>query len=215
VRSRFGNGSIDTRGYGVGATLTWYESTGFYADAQAQVIWYRSDLKSDVLGKLADDNHGSGETFSLEVGKRSPIGGDLSLTPQIQMVYAHVRFDAFTDPNDAVASSDRANSLKSRWGISLDHQRTWDKSGSGTRRSHLYGLVNLSYEWLDGSVVGVSGTPLARSNDRLWGELVVGSSYSWNDERFTLFSEISANTAINNFTKSNSLRGNAGFRMRF
>ena len=215
VRSRFGNGSIDTRGYGVGATLTWYESTGFYADAQAQVIWYRSDLKSDVLGKLADDNHGSGETFSLEVGKRSPIGGGLSLTPQIQMIYAHVRFDAFTDPNGAVVAAAQANSLKSRWGISLDHQRTWDGSGSGTRRSHLYGLVNLSYEWLDGSVVDVSGAPLARSNDRLWGEIGLGGSYSWNDERFTLYTELSANTAVNNFGNSNHLRGNAGFRMRF
>ena len=214
VRSRFGNGSIDTSGYGVGATLTWYDSTGFYADAQAQISWYRSDLKSSVLGALIDDNHGSGEAFSLEAGKRASLGGSLSVTPQIQMTYSNVRFDAFADPNDAMVSTDRADSLKTRWGISLDHQKVWG-GASGTRSSHLYGIVNLNYEWLDGSVVDVSGTPIARRDERLWSEVGLGGSYSWNDGKFTIYSEISANTAVNNFGDSNSLRGNAGFRMKF
>jgi fibronectin-binding autotransporter adhesin len=43
VHSRFGSGDIDTRGFGAGATLTWYDSTGFNADAQAQLSWYRGD----------------------------------------------------------------------------------------------------------------------------------------------------------------------------
>jgi fibronectin-binding autotransporter adhesin len=214
VRSRFGNGKIDTKGYGAGATLTWYDSTGFYADAQAQISWYRGDLRSSVLGTLVDDNHGSGEAFSLEVGKRAPLGGGLSVTPQIQMAYSNVRFDAFADPHGAAVSSDRPDSLKSRWGLSLDHQRSWDGT-SGSKQSHVYGIVNLSYEWLDGAVTDVSGTPLERRDNRLWGEVGVGGSYSWNDGRFTIFSEVSANTAINNFGDSNSLRGNAGFRMKF
>ena len=214
VRSRFGNGKIDTRGYGAGATLTWYDATGFYADAQAQISWYRSDIESDALGALVDDNHGSGEAFSLEVGKRAPIGGGLSVTPQIQMTYSNVRFDAFTDPNDAVVAADKGDSLKSRWGISLDHQKSWD-GASGTRSRHIYGIVNLTYEWLDGSIVHVAGTPLARHDERLWSEVGIGGSHSWADGRFTIFSEVSANTAINNFGDSNSLRGNAGFRMRF
>ncbi|WP_033074182.1 autotransporter-associated beta strand repeat-containing protein [Sphingopyxis sp. MWB1] len=214
IGSRFGDGSIDTQGYGLGATLTWYESTGFYADAQAQVSWYRSDLASDVLGTLIDNNHGSGETFSLEVGKRSPVGGGLSVTPQIQMIYSHVRFGSFTDPSEAYVSSDMSGSLQTRWGIALDHQRIWDGS-DGARRSHLYGIVNLRYEWLDGSIVGVSGTPLARRDERLWGEVGIGGSYSWSDDRFTLFTELSLDTAIDDFGDSNSLRGDTGFRMKF
>lgn len=130
------------------------------------------------------------------------------------MVYSNVRFDRFEDPNAVVMSPERTDSLRSRWGISLDHQRSWG-SGDGTRRSHLYGIVNLNYEWLDGSVVDVSGTPLARRDDRLWGELGLGGSYSWADGRFTVFSEVSANTALSNFGDSNSLRANAGFRMQF
>ena len=214
VRSRFGDGSIDTRGYGVGATLTWYESSGFYADAQAQMSWYRSDIDSTVLGKLVDDNHGSGEAFSLELGKRAALGGGLSVTPQTQMTYSNVRFDRFADPNDASVAADKGDSLRSRWGISLDHQRSWD-GASGSRQSHLYGIVNLNYEWLDGSIVDVSGTPLARQDDRLWSEIGFGGSYSWAKGRFTIYSEVSANTALKDFGDSNSLRGDAGFRMRF
>ena len=214
VRSQFGDGDIDTSGYGVGATLTWYSNGGFYADAQAQVSWYRSDLESSVLGSLVDENHGSGEAFSLEVGKRAPLGGGLSVTPQIQMAYSNVRFDAFADPAGAAVSADTGSSLKSRWGISVDHQRN-PEGASGAGQSHIYGIVNLSYEWLDGAVAGVSGTPLRRSDDRLWGELGLGGSYSWNGGRYALFSEVSADTAISNFGDSNELKANAGFRIRF
>jgi fibronectin-binding autotransporter adhesin len=214
VRSRFGNGEIDASGFGLGATLTWYGGSGFYADAQAQLSWYRSELQSGVLGTLVDDNHGTGEAFSLEVGKRAPLGGGLSVTPQIQMAYSNVRFDQFVDPSDALVSSDEGESLRTRWGVSLDHQKAWDGRG-GERRTHVYGLVNLSYEWLDGSVADVSGTSILRPDDRLWGELGVGGSYSWNDGRITLFSEVAAETALSNFGDSTGVRANAGLRMKF
>ena len=78
------------------------------------------------------------------------------------MVYSTVGFDTFTDPNGAVVSSGLGDSLKTRWGLSIDRQNA---------KSHLYAVGNISYEWLDGTVTDVSGTPIARSNHRLWGEL--------------------------------------------
>ena len=215
IRSRFGNGQIDTDGYSLGATLTWYGNGGFYADAQAQASWYDSDLDSDVLGRLIDDSDGSGEALSLEMGQRLPIGGGFSLTPQAQIAYSTVRFGAFFDPHDAIVSSKDGDSLRGRLGLSLDHQKTWQRRSGGTARTHFYGIANLEYETLDGSRVDVSNTPLLRREDRLWGELGVGGSYSWDDGRFTVFSEASANTALSNFGDSNSLRANAGLRMRF
>lgn len=68
---------------------------------------------------------------------------------------------------------------------------------------------------LGGARSDVSGTPLLRRDDRLWGELGIGGSYSWNNDRFAVFSEVSANTALSNFGDSTALRANAGFRMRF
>ena len=205
VASLYGNGAIKTKGYGAGATLTWFGPAGFYVDSRAQLTWFDSRLRSALLGTLADGNRGFGQAYSLEVGKRAPVGGKLSVTPQIQMVYQHVGFDRFTDPNDATVSSGRGGSLKSRWGLSVDRQDA---------RSYVYGVANLSYEWLDGMVTDVSGTPIRRENHRLWGELGVGGS-ALIGNRVTLFTEASANTAINDFGKSYSVKGTAGLRLAF
>ena len=124
---------------------------------------------------------------------------------QIQMAYSTTGFDSFTDPNGAVVSSRLGDSLKTRWGISLDRQDD---------RSHVYGVANLSYEWLDGTVTEVSGTPIARSNERLWGELGMGGSILLG-KRVTLFSELSVNTAIHDFGKSYGLKGVGGLRLAF
>ena len=205
IASPFGNGRIKTQGYSAGATLSWFGPRGFYIDSRAQVSWFDSKLSSTVLGKLADDNKGTGQAYSLEIGKRAAIGGGLSVTPQIQTVYSTVGFDRFTDPNDAAVSSKLGDSLRTRWGLSLDRQDA---------RSHVYAVVNLSYEWLDGTITDVSGTRIARENHRLWGELGVGGSLKLGS-RLTLYSEVSADTAVNDFGKSYSLKGVAGVRMAF
>lgn len=205
IGSIYGSGSIKTKAYSAGATLTWFGPQGFYIDGRAQVTWFDSKLKSTVLGELADGNNGTGQAYSVEVGKRALVGGGLSVTPQIQMTYQTVGFDRFTDPNDAVVSSRLGDSLKTRWGIALDR---------GDARSRLYGVVNLSYEWLDGTITDVSGTPIARENHRLWGEIGLGGSVLLGD-RVTLYTEVSANTAINDFANSYSLKGAAGLRLAF
>ncbi|WP_343219498.1 autotransporter outer membrane beta-barrel domain-containing protein, partial [Phyllobacterium endophyticum] len=61
ISSFFGDGSIDTDGYGLGGTLTWYGQNGFYLDGQAQATWYDSDLRSSTLGtNLAEGSDGFG-----------------------------------------------------------------------------------------------------------------------------------------------------------
>ena len=97
MTSIFGNGTIDTQGYGVGATMTWYGPKGFYVDGQVKLSWFDSDLESNILGSLASGNKGEGQAFSLEVGKQTPIGPNLSITPQVQMSYAMVDFDRFVE----------------------------------------------------------------------------------------------------------------------
>ena len=213
VRSAFGNGGIDAKAYGFGATLTWYGPAGVYADGQAQLSWFDTRLKSDVLGVLIDGHDGNGQSVSLEVGKQAPVGLHLTVTPQFQMTYSNVKFDSFADRFGAEVSSQKGDSLKTRWGISVDRQ-TYSGTGNGGRRSHLYGLVNVSYEWLDGTRVDVSGTPILNANDRLWAEVAMGGTLDLG-QRLTLYSQVSANTAIKNFGDSYSFKGMAGIRMRF
>lgn len=209
IASPFGGGKIDLDGYGVGGTLTWYGAKGFYVDAQGQYSWYKGDLRSSVLGDLVRNNDGTGEAFSLEVGKRAAIGGGLSVTPQVQVIYSNVRFDDFVDPVEAEVSASKGDSLRTRWGLSIDSQTV-----SGTASSHVYGLVNLSYEWLDGSVVDVSGAPIARANQRLWGELGLGATQNWK-QNVALYGEVSATSPIRDFGDYFALKGTVGIRLRF
>ncbi|SEH14754.1 fibronectin-binding autotransporter adhesin [Sphingopyxis sp. YR583] len=215
VASIFGNGAIDTQGYGVGATMTWYGPQGFYADGQVKLSWFDSDLESNILGSLARGNKGDGQAFSLELGKQTAIGRNLSITPQVQMSYAKVDFDRFADPSMAAVSVAKGESLKTRWGLAIDHQASWKGRAGDTRRTRLYTVLNLGYEWLDGAVSDVSGTPIAHREHRLSGELGLGGSYSWGDDRFTLYTEVSGDTAMADFGAGYNLKGSAGFRVRF
>ncbi|MEI4505950.1 autotransporter-associated beta strand repeat-containing protein [Sphingopyxis sp. CCNWLW253] len=215
VASVFGDGTIGTQGYGVGATMTWYGPQGFYVDGQVKLSWFDSDLESNILGSLARGNKGDGQAFSLELGKQTPIGGNLSITPQVQMSYAKVDFDRFADPSAAAVSVAKGESLKTRWGLAIDHQTSWKGRAGDTRRTRLYTVMNLGYEWLDGAVADVSGTPIANRDHRLTGELGLGGSYSWGDDRFTLYTEVSGDTAIADFGAGYNLKGTAGFRVRF
>jgi len=215
VTSVFGDGTIDTQGYGVGATMTWYGPEGFYVDGQVKLSWFDSDLESNILGSLVRSNKGDGQAFGLELGKQTPIGRNLSVTPQVQMIYAKVDFDHFADPSDAAVSVARGESLKTRWGLAIDQQTSWKGAAGDTRRTRLYTVMNLSYEWLDGAEADVSETPIVNRDHRLSGELGLGGSYSWGDDRFTLYTEVSGDTAIADFGAGYNLKGTVGFRVRF
>ncbi|MBP1206605.1 outer membrane autotransporter protein [Duganella sp. 1411] len=205
VGSVFGNGAIDTKAYGAGATLSWLGADGGYVDARAQASWFDSKLTSSVLGTLADGNDGHGQAYSVEAGRRWPAGAALSLTPQVQLVYSKVGFSRFTGPAGVAVRAGRDDSLTTRAGLALDRQ-----TGAG----HLYGIANLRREWRAGTVADVSGTPIARRNHRLWGELGMGAS-TMVDERCFLYAEVAANTAVRDFGKSYGFKGEVSLRLAF
>jgi outer membrane autotransporter protein len=215
VSSMFGNGEIHTDGYGVGGTLTWYGQNGFYLDGQAQATWYDSDLSSGALGNLADGNDGFGYAFSLETGQRLALNQSWTFTPQAQLAYSNVDFDDFTDPFGANVSLGSGESLKGRLGVSADYENAWEGAAGTTTRTHLYGIANLYYEFLDGTKVGVSGVNFASENDRTWGGVGIGGSYNWNDDKYSIYSEVSVNTSLSNFTDSYSFNGTAGFKVKW
>ncbi|RXT17802.1 hypothetical protein B5P46_28575 [Rhizobium leguminosarum] len=215
VSSIFGNGTVDTDGYGIGATLTWYGQNGFYLDGQAQATWYESDLSSDIAGGLSTGNDGFGYAFSLETGNRLALNQSWTLTPQAQIAYSNVNFDNFTDSFGANVSLGAGESLKGRLGLSADYENAWEGASGTTTRTHLYGIANLYYEFLDGTDVAVSGVQFASENDRTWGGIGAGSSYNWNNDKYSIYSEVSVNTSLSNFADSYSLNLNAGFKVKF
>ena len=159
---------------------------------------------------VAKGLNGFGYALSLEAGQKVNLDNGWSTTPQLQLVYSSVDFDSFTGPNGEKVSLSDGDSLKGRAGLTLDHEASWQASNGTTSRSHLYGIGNLTYEFLDGSTVSVSGTDLKQAQDRLWGGLGLGGSYAWDNDAYTLHGEASLNTSLANFADSTSLNGTIG-----
>ncbi|WP_454628753.1 autotransporter family protein [Bradyrhizobium cenepequi] len=212
VSSFFGNGRIRAEGTGVGATATWYGHDGFYVDGQAQTMFYHSDLSSALAGSMTHGNEGFGYTFSVEGGKRIAVGNGFWLAPQAQLSYSKVDFDAFADRFGALVSLGNADSLLGRVGLSLNHQKVWN-DGSGIVRSDVYAIGNLHYEFLNGTNIDVAGTGFANANDRLWGSIGGGGTYSWANGRYAVFGEITYRASLEEAAENHSYKGTGGFRI--
>jgi len=215
ITSVFGSGSISTDAYGFGATATWYDNNGFYLDGQAQLTWFDSDLSSNLVGELTSGNDGFGYALSLEAGQRFGVANNWAIIPQAQLVYSHVRFDTFVDPFGATVGADGLDSFRGRLGLAIEHQDSWTNEQGQVERGAVYGIANLHYEFLDGASVGVSGTKISSENDPLWGELGLGGSYNWNDDKYSLYGEISASSSLENLGDNYALNGRAGLRIRW
>lgn len=216
INSVYGDGEIATDGYGLGGTLTWYGENGFYLDGLGQMTWYTSDLDSVLAHKnLSDDNDGFGYTLSVEGGKRMAVDPAWSVTPQAQLVYSNVDFDAFTDAFGARVSLDRGESLRGRLGVTLDHESAWQNDKGLLNRSHVYGIGNLYYEFLEGARVDVQGMSFASRNDRVWGGVGLGGTYSWDDDKYSIYGEGLVQTSLNDFGDSYSVKVQVGLRMKW
>jgi fibronectin-binding autotransporter adhesin len=212
IASAFGNGRIRVEGSGVGGTLTWFGDNGFYVDGQAQSMFYRSDLSSVVAGSMTHRNEGVGYAFSAETGKRFAVGNGWSLTPQAQLSYSKAEFDRFTDRFGASVSLRDGDSLLGRAGLALNHQKTWN-DGAGIVRSDIYGIGNLRYEFLKGTRVDVAATGFASAQDRLWGSIGGGGTYSWANGRYAVFGEVSYSASLEDAAANHSYKGTGGFRI--
>jgi outer membrane autotransporter protein len=209
-------GNIRADGYGVGGTITWYGTNGFYADAQAQATWFTSDLNSTTLERgLVNGNKGFGYALSGEIGQRITLNQHWTMTPQLQLIYLDTRFDSFTDRYGAAVSLSDGDSLRGRLGLAVEYQRRWKQADNTFSRVSAYGIANLTNEFLNGTRVDVSGTVLASRDDRLWGGFGMGGSYNWDNDRYAVFGQLLANTSLAHFGDSFEVGGTVGLRVRW
>ncbi len=138
ITSATGKGSVNTDGFGIGLTATWFGTTGYYIDAQAQYSWFSSDLSDPVSGVLAKNNNGTGQAVSLEIGKQLSLNNGWSVTPQAQLSYANVDFDTFTSGATVVSLKD-GESVKGRLGLDVAQEGAVNMATSGS--SKVYGLA--------------------------------------------------------------------------
>lgn len=216
ITSGHGDGKIDTQGWGLGGTLSWYGENGFYADGQAQAMWYTSDLNSGTANRsLIDNNKGFGYGLSLEAGKRVDLDDNWSLTPQAQLTWSSVKFDTFNDAWGASVSNRNGDSLNARLGISADYRNAWRDANGLVQRTNVYAIANLYQEFMGAAEVNVADIAFKNENDKTWGGIGAGGTYAWADDKYALYGEGSVNTSLNNFADSYTVKGTIGFRVKW
>ncbi|MFQ0815642.1 hypothetical protein AVM02_09020 [Brucella anthropi] len=226
VSSPYGDGEIKANGYGGGVSLTWYGDNGFYVDGQGKFTWYKNDMDSDLIERtIADGAKGFGYAVSLETGKRIAINEHWSWTPQAQLAWSSLRMDDLTDVFNVTSNFGRQNDLIARLGISANHANSWQGADGYTRRTSFYTGANL-YQSLvqdDSNVaISVSGRPDWVSaivdpgtTGKTWLGIGAGGTYSWHEDKYSIFGNINAASSTRKFGDSYTLSGNVGFSVKW
>lgn len=226
IKSRYGHGDIKTDAYGFGGTLTWLQNNGFYIDAQAQLQWFDSGIYSRAVDgarergynrHVISGNDGFGYALSLEGGREIALARSWQMIPQVQLTYNNVNFDTFRDVIGTRVGSHNSDSLIARLGLAVEHERQWQAAAGDKRVLNFYGIGNVYQEFLNGGTVDI-GVDRVRFNNRIertWVGLGGGVDYSWKNEVFSLYGEVNARTAVNDFGDSYNLQGTIGFKARF
>ena len=212
VRSKYGDGRINTTGTGFGGTLTWYGENDFYVDGQAQATFFNSSLKSNLIDRdMANGVGGTGYAMSVETGKRLGVNGPWTLTPQAQLVYSAVDSN-FGDTFGTSVSLGRSDSLNGRLGMALDHQQIWRNAHGEFTRANAYGITNVYYEFLGGTRVNVGGTNFTTGTEKLAAGFGFGGAYNWSNDKYAVYGEALVKTG---FGDDYSVGGTAGFRAKW
>ncbi|MHC5232966.1 autotransporter family protein [Brucella sp. LJL56] len=216
VWSIFGNGTIDTDGYGLGGTLTWYGDNGIYVDGQVQANWFDSDLSSVTAERgMTNGNKGFGYALGMEAGKRFAVAPRWTLTPQAQLIYSSVDFDSFNDGFGARVSLKDGDSLNGRLGLSADYRESWQAANGLISSAKVYGIANLYYEFLGGAQVNLARTSLGTENDSFWGGVGLGGTYSWSGGKYVLYGEGLLKTSLAHPNDSFGVNGTVGVKVSF
>ncbi len=117
---------------------------------------------------------------------------------------------------DAIVSlDDGGDSLVGRLGVSADYEGEWQDAAGNTNRTHLYGVANLYYDFLDGSSVDVSGTTFTSENKGLWGGVGVGGSLSLADDQYSVFGEALVRGSLEDFGGNSAVGAKVGLNVKW
>ncbi|MRN77240.1 autotransporter outer membrane beta-barrel domain-containing protein [Brucella sp. 10RB9210] len=216
VYSPHGDGKTDTNAWGLGGTMTWYGENGFYVDGQGQVNWFTNDYTSSYkVDDLASGRHAVGYALSIETGQRIAVNSNWSVTPQAQLIWSSISMNSFKDLWDASVSLQKGDSLTGRIGASLDYWSAWRSSEGQLVRTNVYTFANIYQDFISDNSIRVADTIFTTTQDRTWGELGFGGTYTWADDKYAIYGEGAVNTSLANFAKSYDVRGIIGIRVKW
>jgi outer membrane autotransporter protein len=215
VTSDFGNGDIETDGYGIGSSLTWQDHNGAYLDTQAHLKWFDSDFASHLTDALlARDIDAASYAVSIEGGRKLQLRPGLSVTPQAQLSYTGLDADQFGDRFNATVTSDGAKSVLGRIGAVLDHQSQWQTDQGYSDQLNLSVSANFYTDFSGDTSVDVSGVNFKQETPRNWLSVGVGGTYTVGPAQKTaLFWQTNVDTNLSDIGDSHKVNGKIGLRV--
>ena len=163
VSASTGGGEIGATGYGLGASLTWQGTEGFYSKGRLSTTRFNVDLQSDMRGALKNDVGASIFTLGLEAGKRNAVSEKTIMTPRAWLTRSTLSMGSFTDAIGANVSIDDAHLFTGGIGVAVETEL--DQKAEGEKLS-LRGSLDVERTLSGGnSTVRVSGEQLKWTGD--------------------------------------------------
>ena len=204
-----GSGSIDTTGYGLGATATWYGNEGSYVDVQGQVNWLDSDLASSAAGSLVSGQSSTAYALSVEGGHRFALGQNAALIPQAQVTWGSVDGGSFTDSIGNAVNLGTNNSTIGRFGLAYEFNKN--------DAQKVYVIGNFLHDFSDDTAVSVAGGSnlTAAAASPTWAELGIGGSMAFGNMQ--VYGESAYRTALGGSRTGSDkgLSGTLGLRFKW
>jgi len=219
VSNAFGTGRIESDGYGLGATATWYGNSGTYVDLQGQLNWIDSDFSTAGGTTMRDGLSSTAHTLSVEIGHRYAMSATSTLIPQAQLTWGNLDGSSFTDAQGNAVAWGSYNSLTGRIGLAYEYTGAGLSGGATADTSDpkqkIYVIGNLLQDFSDTTSVTLNSSTLTAQNKATWAEIGIGGSIRWNDNT-TLYTEANYSTELGSAAGTNeALSISAGFRFQF
>lgn len=116
-----GVGTIESTGYGIGTTATWFGRDGSYLDLQGQINFVETEFANIRHGNLSEAQKSEAWVASMELGRRMHLGGGLSIIPQGQLSVGQLAGSEFETDRGNQLSYDSHLSLNARFGVAAEY----------------------------------------------------------------------------------------------
>ena len=169
--------SMTAKGYGIGATATYFSENGAYIDIQAQHNSIKTDFPTSTLGQLMNDVESTSLVFSMEIGQRIKVNEAVSVLSYGQVAWGEVDTDYFQTEGSQRVAFGLDGGVTARLGVGGEYQKG---------RYSVFGLVNVAYDTFNQWNVVYNGEIFWDDVGSTKLELSVGGSLNV-DEKATLF----------------------------
>lgn len=199
-------GRLTVEGYSLGAYWTRIAASGWYSDAVLMATRYKADARS-TLGR-GGTPRGTSVTASLEAGYPLALGDNVTLQPQVQLIWQRSSLDDFDDGISAVRFQ-RDNAVTGRIGARLEGRVD---AGGGVWRPYL--KANL-WHTFSGSNAIFFGTSDQVVNRRNASALEVGAGVVGQvNKTVSVYGGLAYTSAVGN-TEQTGVQGQLGVRLRW